>query len=325
MNVIRQSPIANLATLAIIIAVATARALLYPYPAESFDDTAAFLGAHLSRWQTAAPTAAAAVAAVAWFIAGWTIGLVVRVRELYFVRTTITIPIYGIVACGIFVAHNSLAAAVASLLFAIAMRSYFNSFRDGYGFSPIFFGSMCLGAVPLLYAPAALLLSLLPLAIVIFKRSAREALVAVAGVALAPLTVCYIHWGTGGDFTEPVMQSIDALTATSGYRFFGSVAAGSAALAGYLLAMVIGAAMFCQANVYSMNSRARYITVFNICSFVVAVATLAMPSSTPAALGLVAVPTAMTVPAMLVQIRSGAANILYAVLCILFVLHLFIG
>lgn len=324
MNVIRQSPVINLALLAAVIAAAAARAHYTPFPAESFADTATYIGSAVARWQTAAPTAAAIAAAVVWFIAGWVIGLVVCVRELYFVRTTITIPLYGITACGIFLPGGSLTAALASLMFAIAMRSYFGAYRDGYGFSPIFFGSLCLGALPLLYAPATALLLLMPLAVIIFKRSAREALVAVAGTVFAPIAACYICWGAGGDFAEPLMMSADALTAVSGYRFFGAISAGSAALAASLLAMVLGAAMFSSANIYSMNSRARYITLFNLCAFAVALTTLAMPSSTVTALGLVAVPTAMIIPAMLVQIRSSAANIIFAGLFLIFILHLFV-
>lgn len=325
MNVIRRSPIANLATLAVIVAATAARAHFAPLPAEAFADTPTFLGALLGGWQTMYPVATLCAACAVWFAAGWTIGLVVKVRELYFIRTTITIPIYGFAACGLLFAHDYLAASAASLLFAVAMRSYIDSYRDGYGFSPIFFGSLCLGLLPLIYAPAVALLALMPLAVIIFKRSAREAIVAVAGMLLAPLAVSYICWGAGGDFATPVMQSIEALTAVSGYRFFGAVTAGEAVLACTLLALVLGAAFISSANVYSMNTRARFITLYNLCAFAVALATLAMPSSTATAFGLIAVPTAMAVPVMLVQIREQAAAAIYGGLALLFVLHLVIA
>lgn len=322
MNIIRRSPVINLAVLAAIIAAAMTRAYLNPYTAETFDDTATLFGTILGNWQLRCPVAAACAAGCVWFIAGWVIGLVVRVRELYFVRTTITIPIYGMAACGLYMSHNSLTAAVTSLLFAIAVRSYFDAYRDGYGFSPVFFGSLCLGLLPMFYAPAATLLLLMPVAVVVFKRSAREALVAAAGMLFAPLAVCYIHWGAGGGFAEPVMQSIESLTRHSGYRFFGTITPGAAVMAGYMLALVLGAALISSANIYSMNSRARYITLYNMCAFVVALSTLALPSSTATAFGIIAVPTAMTVPAMLVQIRTQAANAIYFGLWLLFILHL---
>lgn len=325
MNLVRRSPLANLLSLAVIIAAATLRAQLNPYHAETFADTPAFFGNMLAQWQESHPVAALCTACIVWFAAGWVTGLVVRVRELYFVRTTITIPIYGITACGIFCAHDFLAAAIASLLFAFAMRACFDSFRDGYGFSHIFFGSMCLGLLPMLYAPAVTLLLMMPLAVMLFKRSAREAIVAVAGLIFAPLAVCYINWGAGGQFLQPVAQSIEALTLVSGYRFFGAVGAGAAVMSCVLLAMVLGAAFISSANVYSMNSRARFITLYNLCAFAVAVSTLALPSSTASAFGLIAVPTAVAIPAMLMQIRSQAANAIYGVLVILFILHLFIG
>ena len=325
MNVIRQSPVLNLATLAIIIAAVTVRVHIMPLPAESFADTPTLFGQMLARWQSMHPLLATLTAGAVWFAAGWTIGLIVRVRELYFVRTTITIPVYGIAACGIVCPHDSLTAAVTSLLFAVAMRSYITAFRDGYSFTPVFFGSLCIGILPLLYAPAAALLALVPLAIIIFKRSAREAIVAAAGMVFAPLAACYICWAAGGDFTAPAAQSIEAVTTVSGYRFFGSVTVGTGVLAGLLLALVLGAALFSSANIYSMNSRARYITLFNLCAFAVALTTLAMPSSTTTAFGLIAVPTAMAVPVMLVQIRAQAASAIYAILLTLFAIHLFIG
>lgn len=325
MNVIRQSPVVNLATLAVIIAAVAVRSHAAPYEAETAAETASFLGSKLSAWQMQHHIAAAVMAAVVWFAAGWVIGLVVRVRELYFVRTTITIPIYGIVACGIFCPHDSLTAAVASLLFAIAVRSYFESFRDGYGFSPIFFGSLCLGALPLFYAPAVTLLMLMPLAVMLFKRSAREAIVAVAGLVFAPLAACYASWGAGGGFTEPVIQTAYALTAVSGYRFFGALHAVAGVMTGMLLTLVLSAVFIGSASIHSMNTRARYITFYNMCAFIIALSTLALPSSTPTAFGLIAVPTAMTIPSMLVQIKPEAANAIFCGLSLLFILHLFVG
>lgn len=325
MNVIRQSPVINLTMLATIVAAVAVRARLAPYPAETAADTAAFLGSALGAWQIQHQTAAALIAAAVWFMAGWAIGLVVRVRELYFIRTTITIPIYGIVACGIFCPHDSLTAAVVSLLFVIAVRSYFEAFRDGYGFSQMFFGSMCLGALPLLYAPSVTLLLTMPLAVMIFKRSAREAIVALAGVMSVPLTVCYVCWGVGGGFAAPLLQTAEALATPSGYRFFGALPAVAAVLAGMLLALVLGAVLISSVNIYSMNSRARYFNFYNMCAFAIALSTLALPSSTPSAFGLIAVPTAMTIPAMLVQIKPHVANAIFAVLSLLFILHLFVG
>lgn len=325
MNVIRQSPVANLATLAVIIAAAAVRACCAPYPAEMTADNATYLGSLLGAFRQWSPLLSLGLAAAVWFMAGWAIGLVVRVRELYFVRTTITIPIYGLAACGIFIPCDSLTAALTSLLLIVSVRAFFDSFRDGYGFSSIFLGSICLGALPLLYAPAVALMLLMPLSVMVFKRSAREAIVAVAGLLLVPLTVCYIHWGIGGEFTAPLLQTAEALAVPSGYRFFGAQTACAATLAGLLLALVLATALICMVNSYSMNSRARYITFYNMCAFIIALATIALPSSTPTAFGLIAVPTAMIIPSMLMQIRPNAANAILGLLSLLFILHLFVG
>lgn len=325
MDAVRQSPVVNLATLLVIVAVAFVRAGATDFEAESIPDTAAFLGRHVSAFQTACPSLGSMLAAAAFFISGWWLGQVVRVRELYFVRTTVTIPFYGFVACGIFVAHDSLTAALASMLLVVSMRCFYSAFRDGYGFSPLFFASFCLGAIPLLYAPALPLAALMPLAVLLFKRSSREALVAVVGLLLPAAATCYIAWGAGGEFLAPLRDTWNAMLLPSGYRLFGHIGIGSGLLFAYLLALVLSAIFFCCANLYSVGSRARYITVYNICAFVVSLAVPSMPGATPGALALVAVPAALMIPAMLVRLHKNVSTMIYAVLIIFCAVHIFIA
>lgn len=324
-DVVRQSPVANLATLLVIVAVAFVRAGATAFGAEAIPDTAAFLGRHVAAFQAAFPSLGAVMAAAAFFVSGWWLGQVVRVRELYFVRTTVTIPFYGFVACGIFISHDSLTAALASMLLVVAMRSFYSSFRDGYGFSPLFFASFSLGAIPLLYAPALPLAALMPLAVLLFKRSAREALVAAVGLLLPAAAACYVTWGLGGEFLSPLFETWNALMLPSGYRLFGHISVGSGLLFAYLLALVLSAIFFCCVNLYSLGSRARYITVYNMCAFVVSLAVPAMPGATPGALALVAVPAALMIPAMLVRLHKNVSTMIYAVLILICAVHIFIA
>jgi len=325
MNVVRQSPVANLATLLAVVAVAFVRAGANPFPAENIPDTAAVLGRWSAAFQTAHPVPASVLAAAIFFTAGWLLGQVVRVRELYFVRTTVTIPFYGIVACGIFVAHDSLTAALASVFSVAAVRGFYSSFRDGYGFSPLFFASFSLGTIPLLYAPALPMISLMPLAVLLFKRSAREAIVAAAGILLPAATACYIAWGAGGDLLQPLRDTWEAMLAASGYRLFGHMGMGSGILFSYLLALVLSAIFFCCINIYSLGARARYITIFNICAFIVSLAVPAMPGATPGALAVVAVPAALMIPAMLVRLNKNVSTALYLALILICSAHIFIA
>ncbi len=325
MNVVRQTPIVNIATLVVVVVVAFVRHSIFLYPAETIADVPSIIGRVVIAFQQSMPVVASWLAALLYLVAGWYIGKVVKVRDLYFVRTTITIPLYGIAACGIFIACNSLLAALVSLLFVVALRNYYSSYRDGYGFTPIFFGSMALGLIPLLYVPALPLVLLMPLSVAVFKRSAREYLVALVGIILPLASLCYIEWGLGNEFLSPANSIIQSYLTTSSYRLFGHMSVGSAILICYLLSLVLSAIFFCCVNIYSMGMRARYITIFNMCAFAVSLSVFFSPATTPTAFGLIAVPAAMMIPAMLVRLRATMANILYLMLLLLFVVHLFIG
>lgn len=325
MNVVRQTPIMNLAILLMVVAVAFIRHALHPFAAEGVADLPSAAGDGIRAFQDNYPRIATWFSAILLFIAGWFIGQVVKVRDLYFVKTTITIPLFGIAACGVFIAHDSLLAAIVSLLMVLAMRNYYSSFRNGYSFTPLFFGSMALGAIPLLYAPALLLTQLMPLAVVVFKRAAREALVALVGLLLPTATLCYVSWGFGGEFLQPIETTITTALATSGYRLFGHMSIGSAVIISYILSLVLSAIFFCCINIYSMGTRARYITIFNMCAFILSLSALAAPAATPTAFGLVAVPAAMMIPAMWVRLRASVANMLYLILLLLFIVHLILA
>lgn len=57
---------------------------------------------------------------------------------------------------------------------ALAAKNYCRSYCNGYGFDAIFRASLYLGLLPLVYAPATPLVLILPLAILLFRRTFRE-------------------------------------------------------------------------------------------------------------------------------------------------------
>lgn len=119
--------------------------------------------------------------------------------------TCLPIPLYAIVACGIATGGNYLAGFAASMLLALATKNYCRAFCNGYGFDAIFRASLYLGLMPLIYAPALPLLLLLPLAVLLFRRTFREVVVATAGLLLPIFTACYVSWGSGAEFTAPLV------------------------------------------------------------------------------------------------------------------------
>lgn len=324
MNVIRSSPAVNLLVMTAVTALTFVRASLTEFPPETLCGTPSFLGSFIDSFQSAHPAAGSTIAALFYFMAAWIIGRAVRISELYFVKTTVTIPVYAVIACGIYLPHMSLTAATAALLTVQAMKYHYYSQRDGYGFTPLFFGSFCLGLLPMVYAPAAPMLLLMPFAVTIFKRSTRETIVALAGLVLPFAAAGYVNWGAGGEFFEPVNRIATAILAPSGYRIFGDMSLTSAVMFCWVLATVLSAVLFCGVNLYSLGSRPRSITLYNICAFIPAAATLALPGSTVASFGIVAAPAAALIPVMLIRLNWRIADVLYSILLLLCIIRIFI-
>jgi len=71
------------------------------------------------------------------------------------------------------------------------------SFRRAVLLGPLFDASLAAGIALLVWSPAVVYLLLLPVALVLFKKSAREWIVAWVGYLL-PFAVCsYVYWGMG--------------------------------------------------------------------------------------------------------------------------------
>lgn len=169
-------------------------------------DALPLLGGQLARFQAAYPVWSKFAAGFMLLFTGMCAGRITIRYNLYTVGTCLPIPLYAIVACGIATGGNYLAGFAASMLLALATKNYCRAFCNGYGFDAIFRASLYLGLMPLIYAPALPLLLLLPLAVLLFRRTLREVAVATAGLLLPVFTACYVSWGTGAEFTAPLIK-----------------------------------------------------------------------------------------------------------------------
>lgn len=147
-------------------------------------DALPLLGGQLARFQAAYPVWSKFAAGFMLLFTGMCAGRITIRYNLYTVGTCLPIPLYAIVACGIATGGNYLAGFAASMLLALATKNYCRAFCNGYGFDAIFRASLYLGLMPLVYAPALPLLLLLPLAVLLFRRTFREVVVATAGLLL---------------------------------------------------------------------------------------------------------------------------------------------
>ncbi len=181
MNASRQSFVVSALICALLAALFVARYLLAPMPVEAPFEDGMPLAAALTRLTAARPWFAAAVAAM---IVVWTLLVVVQLTVKYAPaasRNYLPAQIFLVCAGGMTVSGEALASLAVAWLSALATRQLAFSFHKGYGFTQVFHAGFYLGIIPLLYAPAAVVVPVIAIAaLVIYRRSGREMIVCLA-------------------------------------------------------------------------------------------------------------------------------------------------
>ena len=191
-DIIRQPlPVATFTFLVVVI-VAFVRAWVTQRFAGEIPAVSAPLGYYTAAFRLSWPLLSAAASIVMLFVAGFLIGRSSVRAELYATRCFLAMPLFGVVSCGVLLSSDYLTQSLTLLLLALASRNYYNSFHRHYCFDRMFRGSLYVGLIPLLYAPGAGLLLLIPLVVLLFRRTLREAVVALSG-AILPLFFRRFH------------------------------------------------------------------------------------------------------------------------------------
>lgn len=200
MNASRQSFPVSALICTLMAALFVARYLLAPYPFEAPFEGGMPLAAALTRFSVAHPWPAGAIAAVVLI---WTLLVVVQLTvKLAPAATRNYLPAQILLVCvgGVVVPGEALAAIAVVWLSALAARQFVHSFHKGYSFGELFHGGFHLGLIPLLYAPAALIVPVVAIAaLVIYRRSGRETIVCFAGLLLPVPAAGFIHWAAGAE------------------------------------------------------------------------------------------------------------------------------
>ena len=262
-------------------------------------ETMPLLGGALARFQAAYPVWARLAAGFMILFTGMCTGRIAIRYNLYGVSTCLPIPLYAVVACGIVSGGNYLTAFAASMLLAL---------------DAIFRASLYLGLLPLVYAPATPLVLILPLAILLFRRTFREVVVAAAGLILPVLTACYVSWGAGEEFTAPVTALADAVVSGVPLWIFTALPLPSLVMLCIIAALALTALFFFLSDIYAAGTKPRFILIFNIGILAMTLALLCTPSVTPEAFTLTAVPAALLFPVLFVRIDRRIALPVYLIL-----------
>ena len=270
----------------------------------------------LLRFQSAFPAWSRVIGLLLLIFTGMCTGRISVRYNLYSVGSCLAIALFGIGAC--LVANDSmpLPAFVAATLTALVLKHYCRAFCNGYGFDAVFRASFYLGILPLV-SPAALpLLLMMPLALMLFRRTTREAVVASAGLVLPVAMLCYANWGAGGEFLAPLIDL--TLKAVSGLplAFPQSLSVVRSAFAATLLVLSFIAAMLFFTNVYTVGTKPRFILIFAVCALALTILSLAGPAASYCTLASATVPAAMLMPLLFIRMRPGLSLTIYLALLV---------
>lgn len=268
------------------------------------------------------PVVSSIVALVLFAAAGLATGRLTVRYNIYSSPTFMAMSLFAMVACGLSGGEDLLSNLVLAALFAFSCKNFSGSIVNGYGFDAIFCGAFYLGIMPLIDSGCAILLPMVPVALLLFRRTSREAVVALVGVLLPLMVFSYLNWAMDGDFRAPMYY---ILRAFSGDGFFDVVLAMPVqrwVLLGFVLLLSIVASGIFISGFFSMSTRSRYILIYHIIASIVVVAGLLLPAASDAQVVLLAVTSAVLLPVLFVRVRYFFAVVLYVVLAVLSVVNI---
>ena len=140
------------------------------------------------------PVFSGILSAVLAFAGGVVLTRIVSRNMILLERTYMPILLYPAVGCSAYFGPESLPALAASFLTIASFDTILVSFRRTARFGSLFNATILAGAALLVWSHTIVYVLLLPFALVVFKRSGREWIVAWVGMLL-PLAICsYIEW-----------------------------------------------------------------------------------------------------------------------------------
>lgn len=131
-------------------------------------------------------------------------GLIAR-YGLCTTRTYLPMPLYAALS-GLSLSAASASTLLAVLLVMLHVNRMTACFRRSYQFEHLFIAALYLGLLPMLSSSATVLWISLPVALFLYRRTAREALVALAGIVLPLLFCSAIWWGMGFPWNHILQQ-----------------------------------------------------------------------------------------------------------------------
>lgn len=240
--------------------------------------------------------------------------------------SALSMPIFGILSCGIFVASDTLTAAITSLCLAVAVFLLLRSLRSSEEKDSIFFAAMLLGVMVLLYPPAAVFVVMLPLLVFILVLSVKQIVMLVVAYFMPFLAASYVKWYMGYDLLS-VAEGIYTSLKTYQMGAITQLPYLAIAIASVVLIILIwgGVHSIFRGNKMIRMARDRRAMHLFIWMTVIALTMFAIPGWDLTAFAVVAVPLSVLLAFVLGLLPETPSTIAYWVLILLFAVHLFMA
>lgn len=319
MNLTRQPLSVALISMVIFALGALIRKSLVDFSPELIQVEGAIIPEFLRHLQQAWPKTAWVISFALLSASGIALSKVGTNYQLYPGISLTVMPLYIILACGVFIPSDLLLGCWGSLLLVRAIRNFCSSYRNGYAFTQVFRASLYLGMLPLFLPASTLLVLLLPIGIILFKRTLREVVVAIVGLLLPVGFNCYISWVCGYSFWDPFLKLYKALFETGHLNLFDGASIPYLVFVPVIMALTLWAAFIFLGDRYSTGSKARAILSFTIWALLLSIGSIMMPGATSHLFVVVAAPAALLIPYLFANLGDRLSNYLYLALVVLFV------
>lgn len=238
---------------------------------------------------------------------------------------TLPIPLYGVLACGVVLSPDTLLAATVSFCFAVAIYLLLRSLHSAGEKDSVFFASILLGVMVLLYPPSIVLVAVIPLSVVILALSIRQALIMVVGYMLPLLAASYVVWYGGDDMLQFGRNLISALSIQGMGEIFQIPYLSITMIVAVVAILVWGAVyvVLCPDKRFMMVRVRRSLNLF-VWALLLTLSMLFLSSCDLTVVAIVAVPLTILLGFVLDALPNNQSTIAYWVLLALFALHLFI-
>ena len=239
---------------------------------------------------------------------------------------TLPIPLYGVLACGLFVAPATLTTAAASFCFAMALHLLLRSLHNADEKDSVFFASMLLGVMVLLSPPTIVLAATIPIAIFVLALSLRQAILMIVGYVLPLFGASYAVWYRGGEFLE-FSRNLCSSLLTPQIPTPGNVPYLLIVLVAVIVVILLWGAAYAMIRPDKMFLLARVRRALHLFLWValLSLTMLLVPACNLSACAIIAVPTTILLSFVLGVLPNNYSTIAYWVILALFVVHLFVA